>query len=144
MPDFNQRTIDKMSIINCTLLVDDDSINNFINQRLIEELAITEELSLAENGLEALEYIKQYSEDEVKCPSLILLDINMPVMDGFEFLQEFENLNFPSKENIKIVMLTTSTSQKDVDKLEGYSIAGYINKPLTDEKIMDIVDRLFG
>ncbi|EMR02274.1 response regulator [Cesiribacter andamanensis] len=133
-----------MSIINCTLLVDDDSINNFINQRLIEEMEITRELSLAENGLEALAYIREHGKDEVRCPRLILLDINMPVMDGFEFLQEFESLDFPKKEQIKIVMLTTSTSQKDVDKLGGYKIAGYINKPLTEEKLMDVVEKIFG
>jgi CheY-like chemotaxis protein len=133
-----------MSIINCTLLVDDDSINNFINQRLIEEMEITGQLSLAENGLEALAYIREHGNDDLKCPRLILLDINMPVMDGFEFLQEFENLEFANKEKVKIVMLTTSTSQKDVDKLDGHKIAGYINKPLTEEKLIDVVNRIFG
>ncbi len=132
-----------MNRISCTLLVDDDQINNFINQRLIEELVITSELNLVNNGLEALDYLKENCYAENKCPELILLDINMPVMDGFEFLQEFTELSFPNKEKVKIVMLTTSTSQKDLEKLENFQVAGYINKPLTEEKILELVDKLF-
>ncbi|MBW3546433.1 MAG: response regulator [Bacteroidetes bacterium] len=132
-----------MNKISCILLVDDDQINNFINQRLIEDLIITEELNLVNNGLEAVDYLKGSCQNSNKCPELILLDINMPVMDGFEFLYEFKSLDFPNKERVKIVMLTTSTSQKDLEKLEDHQIAGYINKPLTEEKMMELVNKLF-
>lgn len=125
------------------MLVDDDQINNFINQRLIEDLIVTEELNLVNNGLEAVDYLKDSCQNRNKCPELILLDINMPVMDGFEFLYEFKSLDFPDKEKVKIVMLTTSTSQKDLEKLEDHEIAGYINKPLTEEKMMELVNKLF-
>lgn len=132
-----------MNKISCILLVDDDQINNFINQRLIEDLIVTEELNLVNNGLEAVDYLKDSCQNRNKCPELILLDINMPVMDGFEFLYEFKSLDFPNKEKVKIVMLTTSTSQKDLEKLEDHEIAGYINKPLTEEKMMELVQKLF-
>lgn len=132
-----------MNKISCILLVDDDQINNFINQRLIEDLIITEELNLVNNGLEAVDYLKESCQNSNKCPELILLDINMPVMDGFEFLYEFKSLDFPNKEKVKIVMLTTSTSQKDLEKLEDHQIAGYINKPLTEEKMMELFNKLF-
>lgn len=132
-----------MNKISCILLVDDDQINNFINQRLIEDLIITEELNLVNNGLEAVDYLKGSCQNSNKCPELILLDINMPVMDGFEFLYEFKSLDFPNKEKVKIVMLTTSTSQKDLEKLEDHQIAGYINKPLTEEKMMELFNKLF-
>lgn len=133
-----------MSKISCILLVDDDQINNFINQRLIEELTLTAELNLVNNGLEAVDYLKENCRVSTKCPELILLDINMPVMDGFEFLYEFETLDIPNKEKVKIVMLTTSTSQKDLERLNGHEIAGYINKPLTEEKMLDLVNKLFA
>lgn len=133
-----------MNQISCTLLVDDDAINNFINQRLIEDLAVTKSLSLANNGLEALEYLKQNCEQDHTCPDLILLDINMPVMDGFEFLQEFSTLQLPNKEKIKVVMLTTSTSHKDAQRLKDFKIDGFINKPLTEEKILELVKNIFS
>lgn len=132
-----------MNRIGCTLLVDDDPINNFINQQLIDELEITDTLTLVNNGQEAVDFLKDAYGDAAKCPDLILLDINMPVMDGFEFLQEFKHMAFPHKDKVKIVMLTTSTSQKDAERLEEHKIAGFIHKPLTVEKLMELVDKLF-
>ncbi len=133
-----------MNQISCTLLVDDDSINNFINQQLIEDLAVTQSLCLASNGLEALEYLKKNCEQDKACPDLILLDINMPVMDGFEFLEEFSTLQLPNKEKIKVVMLTTSTSHKDAQRLKEFKIDGFINKPLTEAKILELVKNIFS
>lgn len=132
-----------MHKITSVLLVDDDMINNFINQQLIEELSVTKELNIANNGLEAIKFLEQFCDDDKGCPELILLDINMPVMDGFEFLEEFDNLTLPLKEKIKVVMLTTSTNPHDVEKLNGFSIAGFMNKPLTEEKILALVDKIF-
>lgn len=132
-----------MNKIASTLLVDDDSINNFINQRLIEDLGVTHHLALANNGLEALEYLKNNCQEAAICPALILLDINMPVMDGFEFLQEFQTMQFFNKDKIRIVVLTTSTSQKDAQKLQEFPIDGFINKPLTEEKILELVKEFF-
>ena len=122
------------------LLVDDDNINNFINQRLIKKLNITEEVSVAVNGEDAINTIKNAGD---YLPDLILLDINMPVMDGFEFLEAYKKLPIANKDNAVIVMLTTSTNQNDMARSKSIPIRGFLNKPLTEEKIKKIMKDYF-
>jgi len=118
-------------------LVDDDETSNFLNTLLIRAMEITDKVEISKNGKEALsKFIKLNDKD---WPELVLLDINMPVMDGFEFLEEFEKLNAEEQENTKIIMLTSSSSPKDLDKAKKFNIAGYINKPLTEEKLQNII-----
>ncbi len=123
------------------LLVDDDNINNFINQRLIKKLNIAEEVNVAVNGEEAIKVIKNTCDHE--CPDLILLDINMPVMDGFEFLEEYKKLPIANKDKVVIVMLTTSTNQNDMGRSKNIPIRGFLNKPLTEDKLTKIMKDYF-
>jgi CheY-like chemotaxis protein len=136
-----------MKKLNKVLLVDDDYISNFLNKLLIRDMNLADKTYFATNGEEALEFIKENcttgngEEITSDCLDLILLDINMPVMNGFEFLEEFykiENRN----SNIYIIMLTSSSDFKDMQKAKNYNVAGFINKPLTEEKINNIVSML--
>jgi CheY-like chemotaxis protein len=129
-----------MTKINSILLVDDDQINNFINKRIINKLYIADDVKTALNGEEALNFIQEKCNETGHCPELIFLDINMPVMNGFEFLNEFKNLPISNKEDVKIIVLTTSTNPGDMQKLKDYSIKGFLNKPLTEKKILDIIN----
>ncbi len=133
-----------MSKLNSILLVEDDSITNFINERLLRKLNVAENIKIALNGYEAISIIQKTVKEAEPCPSLIFLDINMPVMDGFEFLNEFRLLDFPNKENVVIVVLTTSTNVTDIEKLKGSGNTDFINKPLTREKVRDVIARHFG
>lgn len=132
--------VDKIS---CTLLVDDDRINNFLNQRLLDSLNITEKLLTALNGQEALTLFTQECQVS-KCPALVLLDVNMPVMNGFEFLEAYDKLQITPKEPVIIIMLTTSLHPRDVERVQKMGIAGFINKPLTKEKVNDILKAYFN
>jgi CheY-like chemotaxis protein len=129
-----------MNRINSILLIDDDQINNFINKRIIKKLNIAEEINIALNGEEALSYIQKYCGSTGHCPELIFLDINMPVMNGFEFLNEFKNLELENKRNVKIIVLTTSANPGDMQKLKEHSIKGFVNKPLTEKKILELIN----
>lgn len=126
------------------MLVDDDQINNFINKRIINKLNITNEVKVALNGEEALEHIERFCNQNGDCPELIFLDINMPVMNGFEFLNEFKNLNLKNKDEVKIIVLTTSSNPGDLQKLKEHSIKGFLNKPLTEKKILEAIDQPVG
>ncbi|MDQ3392878.1 MAG: response regulator [Bacteroidota bacterium] len=124
--------------VNFILLVDDDPINNFLNLRLLDSLNVADEVKVCLNGLEALEFLNVLRSKSNHYPDLILLDINMPVLDGFEFLKAFKDLEMSQKDSIKIVMLTTSSALSDMNKVHnlGYEV---INKPLTEEKINNIL-----
>lgn len=124
--------------VNFILLVDDDPINNFLNLRLLDSLNIADEVKVCMNGLEALEFLNELKNTCDHFPDLILLDINMPVLDGFEFLKAFQQLQLDEKDSVKIVMLTTSSAKSDLNKIDdlGYKV---INKPLTEEKINKIL-----
>lgn len=132
-----------MDRYNCVLLVDDDGVTNFINHRLIKKLNITSSIQSEVNGGDALQFLRDFSsKNDNNAPELILLDINMPVVDGFEFLEQFEKMTFKNKDKIRIVVLTTSTHKKDVVKISNNASLGYVNKPLTIEKLTEALQRL--
>ncbi|QHT68302.1 response regulator [Rhodocytophaga rosea] len=129
------------------LIVDDDYASNYLTEMILQDLQITEHIYLARNGKEALDLIKDYCQYDQQpaskpCPQLIFLDINMPVMDGFEFLEEFEKIEHIKKNPIPIFLLTTSTNVRDIEKAKRYQVSAYIEKPLTEEKIVKIMDTI--
>ncbi|MFN6945614.1 MAG: response regulator [Cytophagaceae bacterium] len=133
-----------MNSLESVLLVDDDNINNYLNARLIKKMRITDNVKISLNGAEAIRFLNNEKSAENICPSLILLDINMPVMNGFEFLEQFNKEKLCSNDPV-IIMLTTSTNEKDIDNLKNFSsVSGYINKPLTEDKIRQIVEKYFN
>lgn len=123
------------------LLIEDDQITNFINQRLIKKLNFSLHVHSTLNGYEGLTYIKDCLKRNKEIPDLIFLDINMPVMDGFEFLEEFQKLKLAKK--VIIIMLTTSSHINDMDKLFHSVNSDIIAKPLTEEKLIKIIHRYF-
>ncbi len=120
-------------------LVDDDETSNFLNNILLNQLNIVEKIEILKNGKEALKKVN--SATDLDLPEMILLDINMPVMDGFEFLEEFSKNKSKYPGKTKIIILTSSDSKKDLEKAKNYQIAGYINKPLTKEKLEQILNK---
>lgn len=126
------------------LLVDDDEMTNYINSDLIKECGITEHISYALNGKEALDYLikahRHPQEDNYIIPELILLDINMPVMNGFQFLENYYYMLGDQKLPTIVTMLTTSLIKDEVSQALSMEniVKGYIEKPLTRETVMEI------
>ncbi|UPL50666.1 response regulator [Hymenobacter sublimis] len=132
-----------MDKISCILLVDDDKTTNFLNRLLLENLGVTDQVLVAENGREALRLIEQNGPNDT-CPALILLDINMPVMNGFDFLEAYQNLSFAHKQSVVIVMLTTSLNPRDVTRLQQLPTNGFLNKPLTKKMVHEVLKQHFN
>ncbi len=116
-------------------VVDDDEVQNFVTQRLIKQFDKEYEVSTYANPLKAIEALKQ-SED---LPDIILLDINMPEMDGFEFLKKMEDEKLSDK--IGVIMYSSSTYKDDKKKAKTYSnVIGYMEKPFSPEKYEEILE----
>ncbi|MFP4089440.1 MAG: response regulator [Cyclobacteriaceae bacterium] len=115
------------------LLIDDDEITNFINHNLLEELQLASKVIAISDAEEALTYLQDHS------PSVIFLDLKMPVFDGFDFLEAFGKLSKFKKSDIQIIILTTSSNPKDVNRLAFFNFSKILNKPLTKEKIIEAI-----
>ncbi len=123
------------------LLVEDDEIDAVNVQRAFKKVKITNPLYRAENGLEALAMLRgEGVEKTIPTPKIILLDINMPKMNGIEFLQALRA--DPDLKGISVVVLTTS--DEDRDKVAAYdlNVAGYVLKPVQPEKFIEAVTTL--
>jgi CheY-like chemotaxis protein len=135
--------------LNCILLIDDDEPTNFISKMLIEESNCSEHVQVTQSGEAALDYLTKGKSPKGQpelfpCPDLIFLDINMPAMNGWEFLDRYENLDGNYKGNVITVMLTTSLSPDDRLKAHNNStISKFETKPLTLEKLNRILTEYF-
>ena len=126
-----------MKKFNRILLIDDDPITNFINTAVLRVTGLGEP-KVTMNGAEAMDYIKNECRKENLYPDLIIVDINMPVMDGFEFAKQYANLKMKETEKAVILMLTTSSDPRDIKKTHELGIK-MLKKPLTAEIVMDLL-----
>lgn len=137
-----------MKKLNCILVIDDDEPTNFFTNMIIEESGLVKHVKVVQSGPEALEYLhKSESGDDENYPSpdLIFLDINMPAMDGWEFLEEYKQIKKGHHfDKVIIVMLTTSLFPEDRSKANQMNeISGFENKPLTAENFERIIKKHF-
>lgn len=116
------------------LLIDDDETTNFISKLVLKSAGI-EDVSEAINVMDALSYLER------DCPDIIFLDINMPIMDGWAFLEEQKTKKLCGR--TKVAMLTSSARPEDKQKAQGYaSVIAYLEKPLTEDKIRKLEQKL--
>ncbi|GAA4460645.1 response regulator [Nemorincola caseinilytica] len=127
--------------LECILLIDDDLEDSFFHKIVIDRMNIANCVQVAINGLEALEYLK---DGDKPTPELIFLDINMPKMNGWEFLEEYKHLDPQQKARITILMLTTSINPADIRRAQQIQdVTGYNTKPLSLEMLTDIMEKHF-
>ena len=120
------------------LLIDDNEIDIFVNKKIIENEKFASEVSSASSASDALKMLQSYI-DKAALPDLIFLDIMMPVMDGFGFLDEFAKLSESINKNCKIIMLSTSESFKDLNRAnKNRFVYKFLNKPLTEHVLAAI------
>ena len=130
------------------LLVDDDEISNLFNRIFIGKLDLGIKVDVTLNGSEALEYINGRAANSDYLPqkqSLLLLDIRMPVMDGWAFLEAFEKFDAETKSQFVIVMLTTSEDEGDLIRaMDNSHIKEVIKKPLSEIKFNSLIEKFFN
>jgi len=127
--------------IDLVMLVDDNDTDNFISRRIIEITKFSNNVVIKNSGKSALEYLQQYKSEESKIPDIIFLDINMPIVDGFVFLYEFEKFEYPIKDKCKVVILSSSDNKRDIDKIVNNDhVIKFITKPLTELALDEVKD----
>lgn len=127
------------------LCVDDDPITLMLYKMVIAKASFTEEIITAKNGQEALDYYDNLkATNELYSPELIFLDLNMPVMGGWEFLdnfikEDYENFNIKTK----VIVLSSTIDPTDIEKSKKYSnVIDFMSKPVTKEMLENLKERL--
>jgi CheY-like chemotaxis protein len=130
--------------LRCIMLVDDNHDDNFFHEREIKKNNLATIVIAKNTGLEALEYLKSMKDITHMQPDLIFLDINMPGMNGWEFLKEYNRLDKKLQSQVIIIMLTTSDNPDDEARSKTWNfVSDYITKPLTKEIMKDIIKKYF-
>jgi len=119
------------------LLVDDDPMCNFICTKFLEKMNTAVESSIALDGQQALDLLMDYKRHPL--PDIILLDLNMPIMGGFEFLSAFKELRIPGQSKVQIVILSSSDDPVDVKRAVEMGIHHYITKPISLDKLGKVI-----
>jgi CheY-like chemotaxis protein len=121
-----------MKEIDIVMLVDDSETDNFINKRVIELTKFSKKIIINNSGRNALEFLLANQHTPENLPDLIFLDINMPIVDGFVFLYEFEDFPENIKDKCKIIILSSSTNKQDIDRIvDNRYVIDYVTKPLS-------------
>ncbi len=129
--------------MNTLYLVDDDDIFQFLTRRIIEETKLVKEIKVFSNGLRALEFLKSVQDTPEALPEIILLDLSMPIMDGWDFLEEYIMLRPFLGKKISIYIVSSSIAPSDIRRAQSISeVTDYIIKPVTVEKFEEIVRSL--
>ncbi len=131
------------------ICVDDDPIALLLSKLVITKAQFAQQIITAANGYEAIKYLDNpenliANKQNIEQPLLVMLDLNMPVMDGWEFLDEFTKKHTENYKNVKIILLSSSIDPNDIQKAKEYPIVlEFYPKPLSKEIIEDIKNRIF-
>ncbi len=121
------------------LLVEDDPITVMVCDRIIKMSGFSDAVQSKQNGQDAIDHLKEIIEADKLVPDIIFLDINMPVMNGWDFLQEFESLKQQLKTSPRIFILSSTVDPEDYKKAAEFStVEGFISKPLTQEHLKGV------
>lgn len=130
--------------LNCILLIDDDEATNFIHEMVINQEDVTDRVVAVESGQEALDFLTTEENGSFVQPDIIFLDINMPGMNGWEFLDKYDELESNQKGHAIMIMLTTSLNPDDALRAKKYgTIKNFLHKPLTAAMLSDVIGEYF-
>lgn len=129
--------------INLVALIDDDEIASFIGKKVIEQTKLVKQIKVFSGGQLAIDFLTKNAGQADLLPEIILLDLNMPCMDGFEFLEEYIQLKPSIGRIINIYVLSSSLASSDYDRIKNINgVSDFIVKPITKEKFEKIVEAL--
>lgn len=120
------------------IVIDDSKLDCFIADKIIQNTGRADSIKVFQQATDALTYIRDAQPTE---KTIVFVDIQMPVMNGFEFVESFEKLNNEQKANYHIYMLSSSINENDIARVKGYSsVKHFLNKPLTNDTIHAVLE----
>lgn len=127
------------------IFIDDDLATNYLHERNARLADCAKDIKVFSSALDALAYLKDTENENYVKPNIIFLDINMPVMNGWEFLEEYDKLDISAQSDLLLVMLTTSLNPRDREKADALNLVGnFRSKPLLTEQLLEIVAENFN
>lgn len=131
---------------NSILLVDDDEVYLFVTEKILNKLSEDIVVNSFTDGEKAIEYVKLCLDENIKLPQVILLDINMPFLDGWGFLAEFKKMKSAlPNQNVNIFMVTSSNDSSDLKRAQEFEeLTGYVVKPVFEDKLVEILTDVYG
>lgn len=129
--------------IDSVLIIDDDEISNFITESILEQSNKVKSINIEMSADDGLSYLRKLAKKGPESfPKLILLDIKMPVKSGWDFLNEYQQMEAFKNSEIVIVMLSSSVYPDDVHKAKTYDeVSGYLSKPITLDKVEEVIEK---
>ena len=132
-----------MNNIQNLTIVDDDDVFVFLTKKAIEQTCLVEKIRIFGNGRDAIIYLQENCGQPDLLPEMILLDLNMPIMDGWQFLEKYLLLEPKIGKKIIIYIITSSISPHDMERAKGISaVTDYVIKPVSKEKFIDLMKKL--
>ena len=132
-----------MNQIKTLTLVDDDDVFVFLTKKTIEQTKLVDLIKVFGNGLDALNFLKENKHNIDVLPEIILLDLSMPIMNGWQFLEEYTKLNPTIGKKITIYICSSSISPDDITRAKTINeVTDYIIKPITKDKLIDLIRKL--
>jgi len=122
-------------------LVDDDEVFVFLTKKLIEQAKVVHLLNVFENGLDALNFLRDNKNNVDLLPEIILLDLSMPILNGWQFLEEYAKLYPTFGKKIIIYVCSSSISSDDINRAKSINeVSDYVIKPITIDKLRELVE----
>ena len=132
-----------MTTLKTLTIVDDDDIFVFQTTKIIEQTNLVDLIKVFGNGLDAINFLKENKNNVDALPDIILLDLSMPIMNGWQFLEEYNKLNPTIGKKITIYICSSSISPDDITRAKTISeVSDYIIKPITKDKLIDLIKKL--
>jgi CheY-like chemotaxis protein len=121
------------------LLIDDDQVFNFLSTKVLQRLGVTDGIHAVTNARDALKLISGRVTDVTTFPDVIFLDINMPMMDGFGFIEALRQISIPNREEIVIAIVTSSQDSNDIRRAKELGVTHYLTKPISENAMRPVL-----
>jgi len=132
-----------MKKIASTCIIDDDPIFIYGTKRIMTEIAFADDILIYNNGQDAIDGLTALSEEGKNLPSVIFLDLNMPIMNGWEFLEDFVKIPNQNREQVTIYILSSSVDPRDLERIKHYNVVNnYILKPISPKDLKRILEQV--